>query len=40
MTVRMTDAHQGQIRELDHLLGKKRLEAEIVSEALQHADPK
>ncbi|WP_408892112.1 IS3 family transposase [Neoroseomonas oryzicola] len=33
-------ALQEQIRELHHLLGKKTLEAEILREALQHADPK
>lgn len=33
-------ALQEQIRELHHLLGKKTLEAEILRETLQHADPK
>jgi transposase len=33
-------ALQQQIRELHRLLGKKTLEAEILKEALQHADPK
>ena len=33
-------ALQEQIRELHRLLGKKTLEAEILREALQHADPK
>ncbi|MBX6386216.1 MAG: transposase [Microbispora sp.] len=33
-------ALQQQIRELHRLLGKKPLEAEILKEALQHADPK
>jgi len=32
-------ALQEQIRELHRLLGKKTLEAEILREALQHADP-
>jgi transposase len=33
-------ALQEQIRELHRLLGKKTLEAEILKEAPQHADPK
>ena len=33
-------ALQEQIRDLHRLLGKKTLEAEILREALQHADPK
>ena len=33
-------ALQEQVRELHRLLGKKTLEAEILREALQHADPK
>jgi transposase len=33
-------ALQEQIRELHRLLGRKTLEAEILREALQHADPK
>jgi transposase len=41
-TARSSDyrALQEQIRELHRLLGKKTLEAEILREALQHADPK